>query len=532
MKFPSRSSTEDTILIALLFFSPMAFAGVHTWAWCTMAMLSLLLFNVRFLSSGTDPQSAIASAVKLPASIAILAFLGVNLLYIVPLPADAVRILSPEVFRLRAEYMFEAPLYQTLSVYPRATVEYIIKLVSYIMVYLVIISKLRSPQPQSPQNSARSGVSGRRQENHIPRSIHPAFIMFGAVCAVLSMLFHAFVDFNLQIPADALYFTVLLTIIAAVSQSSKSGAAAGVSPGERRSGHVRTLNYRFLNKLVNSMIIVGFIVGLFGIIQWLSWTGKMFWTVPKPGSNFGPFVCYNNFAGFMEMTSFLAIAMFYSGIFTSPLRHMKRLKDKVVWFSSPEANKTILYLFVSVVMVGSLFLSKSRGGVISFALAFIVFLGICLAIGPRTRKAKLLMTGLTVLGLFVSMIIWLGPEVTIERFRNLGFYFTSAIEAIRAREQIHLLLRPYMWIDTVQLIRDFPLAGAGLGAYSDIFMIYRTFPAMWGFLRYAHQDYLNFFAEMGAPGMVFFLLFFVWYIRRFGETVVRLRRGAANLEER
>jgi hypothetical protein len=529
MKLPGRSRSEDTILVTLLFFAPLAFASVHTWAWCTLAILSLILFDIYFISRAssrleTPGRSALSQALKLPTSIAILAFLGVNLLYIVPLPANAVKMLSPEIFRLRAEYMFSAPSYQTLSVYPRATVEYLIKLASYIMVYLVVISKLRRPQTQTDENNARRTPRDGRRESYIPRSIHPAFIMFGAVCAVLSILFHAFVDFNMHIPADALYFTVLLTIIAAISHSNKNNA--------RRNGHVQTLNYRFLNKLVNSIIIIGFIVGLFGIIQWLSWTGRMFWLVSYPGSNFGPFVCYNNFAGFMEMTSFLAIAMFYSGIFTSPLRHMRRVKDKVVWFSSPEANKTILYLFMSIVMVGSLFLSRSRGGIISFALAFIVFTVVCLAIGPRTRKAKLFITSLTVLGLFIAMIIWLGPENTIMRFKRLEYYWTRGLEAIRAREQIELLLRPYMWIDTVQLIKDFPLVGAGLGAYSNIFMIYRTFPAGWGFLFYAHQDHLHLLAELGSVGGAFFLLFLVWYLRRFSECVGRLRRGAANLEEK
>jgi O-antigen ligase len=178
-------------------------------------------------------------------------------------------------------------------------------------------------------------------------------------------------------------------------------------------------------------------------------------------------------------------------------------------------------------MVGSLFLSKSRGGIISFALAFIVFALVCVGISPRTRKAKLFIVAFFVLGLFIAMIIWLGPEVTINRFRQLGVMVRHIMEG---RESVYLL-RPYMWIDTLKIIGHFPLVGAGIGAYSNIFIIERSFSASWGFLVYAHQDYLHLLAEMGAVGASYLILFFVWYIRRFRACLKRLRTGAENLEK-
>jgi hypothetical protein len=502
-----RTKTEDAILIFLMVFSPMFFGGVNTWVYSITALLALALFDIHFLFGSSscpvfsqadlekDPRVFRGPVFKKPESIAIILFFAVCLMYIVPLPEGVINVISPKLAELRGTYAFSSSGWQALSVYPRATMNYLIKLASFVMVYFVVFSKLTSGR--------HSGETSR------PRSVYPAFIMFGAIAGVLSILFHSFVDFNLHIPGNTLYFTLLLTVIAALG------------------GKKDKLNYIFLNKLVNSMVVIGFCVALFGIIQWFGWNGKMFWLVKKPGNNFGPFVCYNNFAGFMEMTSFMAISLFYSGIFTSPLRNMKRYKDKILWFSSPEANKTVLYLFASVIMVGSLFLSKSRGGIISFALAFAAFAAVCVAISPRTRKAKLLIVAVLVLGLFAGMIIWLGPEVTISRFRQLGVM----MQHIREGRGSVYLLRPFMWRDTIKIIGHFPLVGAGFGGYSNIFIIERSFPARWGFLVYAHQDYLHLLAEMGAVGAVFLTAFIAWYIKKFRCCLKRLHTGAENLEK-
>ena len=226
------------------------------------------------------------------------------------------------------------------------------------------------------------------------------------------------------------------------------------------------------------------------------------------------------------MAIFPAISLFYAGIFLSPLRHMKKMRDKIVWFSSSLANKTLLYLFVSIVMVGALFICSSRGGIISFTISFLIFVIICLGISPKSRKVKALTFSGIVFALFICMIVWLGPEGTISRFLRLK----EAIILLSEGKKVLWLLRPCIWIDTVELIKAFPVTGVGLGAYSDIFMPFRTFPTEWGFLRYAHQDYLHLFSELGAIGAGYLIIFLVWYFRRLRDCIVALTVGAEHLE--
>jgi len=70
-----------------------------------------------------------------------------------------------------------------------------------------------------------------------------------------------------------------------------------------------------------------------------------------------------------------------------------------------------------------------------------------------------------------------------------------------------------------------------MGTYQYVFPKYQTFPLKWGFLEYAHQDYLHLLTEMGAAGGTFLLAFLIWYFRRFRECIRRLKSGAEHLEE-
>jgi len=105
------------------------------------------------------------------------------------------------------------------------------------------------------------------------------------------------------------------------------------------------------------------------------------------------------------------------------------------------------------------------------------------------------------------------------------------IETITSGTKSIVFLRPYIWIDTCKVIRAYPIFGVGFGSYQYVLGIYRTFPIKWGFLEYAHQDYLHLLAEMGAVGGAFLVAFLIWYLRRFRECIRRLKSGAQHLEE-
>src|ERR1700736_3310698 len=97
------------------------------------------------------------------------------------------------------------------------------------------------------------------------------------------------------------------------------------------------------------VMIFGFVVSVFGILQHLTFNGKLYWfrEMHYGGIPFGPYVNRNHFAGFAEL--FIPMALV-------PLMLGKVRRER--WF--------IVGLF-AVVSIGSLFLAGSRGGIVSLA---------------------------------------------------------------------------------------------------------------------------------------------------------------------
>jgi len=65
--------------------------------------------------------------------------------------------------------------------------------------------------------------------------------------------------------------------------------------------------------------------------------------------------------------------------------------------------------------------------------------------------------------------------------------------------------RPEYWMQALRAFTEYPLTGYGIGTFSLISNRYATQP--WNITGYAHNAYLQFFAETGIFGGVFFLIF-------------------------
>jgi len=93
----------------------------------------------------------------------------------------------------------------------------------------------------------------------------------------------------------------------------------------------------------------GFLVAIFGILQHLTFNGKLYWfrEMRYGGIPFGPYVNRNHFAAFAELVIPVALV---------PLVLGKVRPER--WFA---------VILLALLPLGALFLSASRGGIISFA---------------------------------------------------------------------------------------------------------------------------------------------------------------------
>ncbi|KJJ85251.1 O-antigen ligase-related protein [Candidatus Omnitrophus magneticus] len=482
MKLKQTVSIHEILIFFVLFFSPLIFGAVHVWAYSLVSLTVLFLFFTRF----TNSTKLFRDVFRISFPKIFLLFLFLNLLYLIPIPSNCLKIINPHVYNLNNEFSLSKLTWETFSIYPNATFRYLMKFTVYWMFTTIIISKIIY------------AIDTPTLINRHKESINANFIFLGAISGVFSIILHSLCDFNLHIPANAVYFFTLCAIITSISFCKKNNIP---------------ISYPFLNKLVNFIIITGFFVAVLGIAQKLGGNGKIYWCVEKQGSHFGPYINYDHFAGFMEMCILLAFACFVSKVSLSSLPHINNLKDKIIWLSSKEANQTLIYLFAAILMTAALFMSTSRGGIMSFSAAFALFSVICAASIDTRRKIRFLLALFFIIIFVVIMILWIGPEETVNRFKLLNVLIKKIIQ----ERSILSELRPHIWVNTIQLIKDFPIFGTGFGTYSYIFPKYRTFSGEYGFLYYAHNDYLHFTSEMGIISVLFVTLFLIWYWLRLQE---------------
>src|ERR1019366_448887 len=139
-------------------------------------------------------------------------------------------------------------------------------------------------------------------------------------------------------------------------------------------------------------------------------------------------------------------------------------------------------------ILAAIVLSLSRMGFIS-ALVSLVFVAIAaLASGSGSRRRVPLALGTAILAILLAVALPTAP--LIQRFGEIE----------RNGED-----RSPPWRDTLNLIADYPLVGSGLGSYHSAFLKYkRSAPAL--LQDYAHNDYLQYLAELGIVGFTLALI--------------------------
>jgi len=475
----------DALLIFLLIFLPLALGAVHTWSITLFAIISVIIFNLLIF----QPDFSFKKLFRFPAVILSGIFLGYLFFQLIPLPPGILKAISPNTYKLYVDYSLTYPWvnnWRTLSIYPWASISELIKLVSYGLIFVFIISRANS--------------KNLNQEKKDTEYASMSYLRLGCLTGILVILLHSLVDFNLHITANAFYFTVLLGLAIALCRD-------------------REVNTRFVLVTINIIIIVGFVIAFFGIVHKLSGSGKIFWIIEKDGEHFGPYVNYDHYAGFMGMCSSLAVASFMSKVRYSSFFPLKGFVNKLAWFSSREASYALRQLFYLVVMAGSLFYSSSRGGILSFIIAILIFYFSIIIKTKRSRRGRLVFFFILMVSLSSLIIFWIGPDDTFDRFGELN----KVVRAIIHEPSVLSEMRPEIWSDSVKIIPDFYLSGTGIGTFSSIFPKYRTHEWKDRFLRYAHCDYLQLISETGIIGLFFIIGFLIYFVRLYALTLRNLR---------
>lgn len=270
--------------------------------------------------------------------------------------------------------------------------------------------------------------------------------------------------------------------------------------------------------LLAAITVVGCVVGTQGLVQYLTWNGHIYWVrkVP-PASSFGPFVNHNHFAGYVEMIIPVAIAL---GFYLFEIQRRQPAPrpgglDVREWLSEEGVSRTgpsqgALVLFGAVLLVATLFFSRSRGGILSTLASGAVLFTL---LWRRTEGRMLrwvVMLGVPVVA--AALVVWIGGGAILERFSELE----------EPTNEASILSRATVWRAVVEHLPEFAWVGSGLGSFEHSFAPF-TPPGSASRWDKAHNDYLQIAWETGAVGSALVVAGLLVFVRRYWMAAVRSR---------
>jgi len=298
-------------------------------------------------------------------------------------------------------------------------------------------------------------------------------------------------------------------------------------------------NRRRLSLMVNTLIILGFAVAVVGILNKLTFNGRILWFRESEYvlGAFGPFVNRNHFAGFMELLIPLPLAMILG--------------------RGVERDRWIVYGFMAATMGTALVLSASRGGIMAMLVQLLLLPMLAgrewrhrqllkewsssevgMLVSPPAERLlappvelrgarkpaevwRFILGSLALAGCIVVGVIWIGAEPVVSRL--------SLSEQPTPTRPIVQQLRPATWKNTLKMIQAHPLIGVGLGAYPKVYPHYDDSTGYF-LVEAAHNDYLQVLTDGGLIGGVLGLVFLILLAklsRRALSSASHLERSAA-----
>ncbi len=236
------------------------------------------------------------------------------------------------------------------------------------------------------------------------------------------------------------------------------------------------------------LMTLGFSVCVLGILQHLTFNGKLYWfrVMRYGGLPFGPYVNRNHFAGFAELIIPIALV---------PLVLGKVRRERV-----------LLVAVFAVVPIVALILSASRGGIVSFGVEMVILFLLMLI---RRVHGRYVIAGGVVLLVAVLAVSWIGVQQVLTRFSGQNL-------------EVSVAKRSAMRRDTWRLFKDHPVLGTGLGTLEMVFPPYDTLYDG-KVVNHTHNDYLEALAETGIIGG----LCCVWFL---GVLSINALKGIASTD--
>jgi O-antigen ligase/tetratricopeptide (TPR) repeat protein len=265
--------------------------------------------------------------------------------------------------------------------------------------------------------------------------------------------------------------------------------------------------------LQTTVIVIVFFGGLLAfssILQFYLTEDMALWFRHSPKNSIvvGPYANHNHYAGLMELIFPVVLGLF---LFYRPrIGNTSLIKGIAQILSQEKANIHILIGASALLIVISIFVSLSRGAMISTCFSLLLFTFFLLK-RKISKGNTLLMMGVIIIT--TLSIGWFGWDQIFERFAKLknaqGIIYESRLD---------------FWKDTQGIISDYTITGSGMGTFSHIYPLHRSFKSN-RFLSHAHNDYLELLAEGGIIAFLLAASFLLSLFYKTCKTFLKRRDG-------
>jgi O-antigen ligase len=278
---------------------------------------------------------------------------------------------------------------------------------------------------------------------------------------------------------------------------------------------IRTVTHGIqIRRIITALIASGVFQALYGLYELSAAEPRILFyrKVFSLESVTGTFVNRSHLSGYLEMIVPLAVGLVIARLNLFSFG-VKGLREKFLLMMSQGVAGNLLVTGGIIIMSLGVVLSNSRAGVVVLVFSFFLFTGLSVLAFGRVGYRELWVRNFiraTVL-IILALSLWIGVGSTIQRF---------ALDNLLHED------RPLYWANVAGMIRDFPLFGTGLGTFAAAYPAYekRGGPEM--LLAHAHNDYLEYFSELGLVGTLLLFggilylavrAFLVWRERRNPE---------------
>jgi O-antigen ligase len=169
----------------------------------------------------------------------------------------------------------------------------------------------------------------------------------------------------------------------------------------------------------------------------------------------GLFVNPNHFAGYLEISLFLALGVLWAELVVGSDRIALDM-DAASRFEKRAIPLAIRLLCWSVLAAG-IALTKSRGGMLAASISTGLILALAFSRVEKRSRRRLALTTLAALAVGITFVAWTTREGALSRFLTLD------------PRDLESNSRVVLWKTSLAAFRQFPIAGCGLGAFAQAF---------------------------------------------------------------